>query len=173
MSACPTMPVRLVAGALVAVGLVVGAGACGSPTVDPQQLSADLSRDVAKLGPGTTITCPEGQPATSGTAFTCVAATPMGPLVYDVTITSDTGDYRYQLAPGQVVDGAGLAAELTAQIKGSDPALASVTVSCPASILAPGGTVAATCTVVAGTAQLPVQVSGPPGAPLTWAFTTA
>jgi hypothetical protein len=165
--------VRLVR--LLCVGLAVAASvaACGrTQTIDPQQLGADLSRQVSKGGTETTISCPGGQPATAGTTFTCTSASAKGALVYDVTITSDTGAYAYALAPNQLIDSGALTAELTTQIKGTDLALAGVVVTCPPSILAPAGAVDTTCTAVAGTTQLPVRVTGPPGRPLTWVFAT-
>ena len=164
--------VARVAVACAVAGLGAGATACGGRTVDPQQLSADLTRDVSRSVSGATVSCPSGRPADPGSTFTCTASTAKGPLVYDVTITSDAGDYRYALAPGQVVDSGGLAHELTTQIAGSDRALAGLTITCPPSILAPGGAVDVTCTAQSGTAQLPIRVAGPAGQPLTWAFVT-
>jgi len=160
--------------AVVVMGVVAFVTACGSPSIDPDRLSADLRRDVGGAATGlTAITCPSGQPAKAGTTFTCTATTTRGDLVYEVTVTSDAGDYRYALAPGQTVDSAALGQELTAQVSGPNAALGAVTVTCPASIVAPGGAVDVTCTASSGTSQVPMHVTGPPGSPLTWVFVTA
>jgi len=169
---------RLVAG--LVGGLVLGAlggASCAAGTTAPlaidgakleQNIKTDASATELKLAK---VECPRDRAAKADDTFTCSATVEAGgTLNYDVRITSERGEYRYQLAPGQVVDGTHAAALLTADIASAGPAVADVKVTCPTSIVAPGGRSSFDCTLTAAGGSARITVTSERGKPLDWTY---
>lgn len=158
----------------VAVGVAVAAvsGCSSEPTIDGARLEQNITADAAKTDLVLNgVSCPRSRAAVSGDRFSCTATlTGGGTLTYDVAITSAQGAYTYALAPGQLLDGAAIARDLTTDITTSNPALASAVVTCPTSVLSPGGTVSVDCTLAANGQEATLVVTADPGQPASWAF---
>lgn len=159
--------------ALLAAVLLAGACA-GTSTLDgarlEQNIRADAGMTDAQLG---SVDCPRDRTVHENDRFQCTAALTSGEtLRYDVQIVSAAGDYTYKLAPDQTIDGAAVAAELTADIAGSSRAFADAAVTCPPTILAPGGGAAFGCQVSTGGQTAALRVTKQAGQPAVWSFET-
>lgn len=156
------------------VAVVALGSACGSApaTIDGALLESNIQQDAAptdlKLSK---IACPRDRVAKAGDQFSCTATmTAGGTLVYDVSITSDQGAYTYKLAPNQVFNGDDVAKELTADISTSTPALADAVVTCPKTVVSPGGKATFECTVVTGGQKATLTVTKATGQKADWEF---
>lgn len=159
--------------ALLAATLVLGAAAaatgCASSTLDAAKLEQSINGDLAKAGlTGATVACPADREVRNGDAFTCTVtlAEGAGTLTYDVTQTSDAGDVTWKLAPGQLVLGTDVAGDLERKVAAESGS--EVQVTCPPSVLTPGGKGEIACTVDAGGDVVGVTVHLENGRIVTW-----
>ena len=158
----------------LAAGLaVVSACASDTATIDGAKLERNIQADASGTGPAVrSVACPRDRPVAVDDRFTCTATLADGAsLRYEVQISSAQGDYTYALAPDQTVDGAAVAAAVTADIASSGAPYADARVTCPSSILAPGGTAAFDCKVVIGGQSAVLRVTHVAGRPPAWTFT--
>lgn len=158
--------------AMLVAGAAIALGCSSEPTIDGARLEQNITADAAKTDLVLTgVSCPRSRVAMSGDRFSCTATLAGGgTLAYDVAITSPQGAYTYALAPGQLLDGTGIARDLTTDITTSNPALAGAVVTCPTSVLSPGGTVSVDCTLAANGQEATLVVTADPGQPASWAF---
>jgi hypothetical protein len=154
-----TDPPRRPCGAarVVLLVLLLGfAGACtatpGTPaTIDGAKLEQNIKDDSAKTELAlSAVSCPRDRVPKAGDRFTCTGTLAAnGTLLFDVAITSESGAYTYELAPGQVIDGAEAAKLLTADIATAGPDVADAKVACPPSVVAPTATTTFECSLTA------------------------
>jgi hypothetical protein len=157
--------------AALSVAVAVGCGA--SATLDGAKLESKITTDLqaAHLQPKA-ASCPHDQAAHAGDQFTCSVTLADGStLTYTVTETSDQGDYRYDLASGQTLDGAQVARAVTADLDGSGTPFADAKVTCPPQVAVAGGRATVTCSVSGSAGDAKVAVTVTPDGPLTWGFT--
>jgi hypothetical protein len=160
-----------VAALLVPVVLLAGCSSAPS-TIDGAKLEQKLRDDFASAGtPATAVECPRDRPARQGDTFSCQVTLGSGSAVrYDVVLSDDQGHYTYAVAPGQVLDGEAAAGLLTTDIASSSSDLADAKVTCPKTVLAPGGQARFDCQVVTGGSSATITVTAAPSVPLDWQF---
>jgi hypothetical protein len=160
--------------AWLALAVVAGCSAASPATIDGAKLESNITADAARAGITLdAVHCPAGRVAAEHDQFSCTATLPGGAtLRYDVTITSPSGAYTYALSPGQTIAGDDVAKLVTKDIASSSPALASAQVTCPASVVAPGGAATVACTLAVGATSTPITVTVASGRPITWTYAT-
>jgi hypothetical protein len=162
--------------ALVAVtgaGLLGGCSSGGEPpTIDGAKLEQRIKEDASKTDLKLVkVDCPRNRIPKTDDRFSCTAAVDAGgSLVYEVVITSALGEYRYELAPGQVIDGAEVARLVTADIVAAGPAAADAKVTCPATIVAPEVRTVFDCTLTAAGSTARISVTSERNRPLDWEY---
>jgi hypothetical protein len=159
------------------VALVALAGACATTpatpaTIDGAKLEQNIKDDSAKTELAlAAVSCPRDRVPKAGDRFTCTGTLAAnGTLLYDVAITSESGAYTYELAPGQVIDGTEAAKVLTVDIATASPDVADAKVTCPPSVVAPTATTTFECTLTAAGTTAKLSVTSERGKPLDWTY---
>lgn len=149
------------------IGVLALAG-CAPRTLDAAKLESSISGDLAKAGlTGAAVACPADREARLGDTFTCtVTLSGGGTLTYDVSQTTADGEVAWKLAPNQLVLGADVASELERKVAAESGS--EVHVTCPPSVLTPGGKGDLDCSVDAGGDVVEVTVHLEGGKVLTW-----
>lgn len=173
--ACATMIRRTVPLVPSIVALAVAVACSSTPaTIDGAKLAANIQQDAATTDLKVTgVDCPQGRVAQANDQFQCTAKLVGGAtLLYDVSITSASGDYTYKLAPNQMFDGAAVAKELTDDISTSTAALADAKATCPKTIVAAGGKATFECSVTTGGQTVKLTVTKEAGKKAEWDWKT-
>jgi hypothetical protein len=169
---------RRQARALLPMGLVLillglGEASCAEErTIDGARLEDRLRQDFAATDlTATGIECPKNRPARQGDRFSCVATLEGGArLVYDVEQTNERGEYQYRLAPDQIINGDDIAAVVAADISSGSPGLADATVTCPKTVVSPGGRAVFECAMTGAGSAATIVVTQDGGHAPEWTF---
>lgn len=98
--------------ALAAVALALPLAACGTTTIDHEELQGELrdqlSADAGVDPANVSVSCPEDVEIEQGTTFDCELTAPNGDRVrVDVTLTDDDGGFEAVVPEQQFEDEAG------------------------------------------------------------------